>query len=371
MARIGIEVTAAHEQSAGIGKLVYQLVETVLALAPPHQLVLFSAKTAASSPFQQSQHAKVAYAPLSQRWLLRFWRVGIPLHVERWTGSVDLFHATDFVLPPLKKHVRAVLTIHDLAFIRVPDAATSRLRHYLNAAVKHSLQRADLVVTDSRATMQDVMEIYRVPESKLAVIYPALPKRRIASEHCTVQDYFPQLVRPYLLSVGTVQPRKNYSRIVQALARLRQKNLDVDFVIAGGKGWLQDELYQTIQAHRLEAHVHVLGYVPENGLHALYHHAQCLVYPSLYEGFGFPILEGMSYGVPVITSTVSSMPEVAGDAALLVNPYDVEALADSLYALLTDTALRQRLIERGYQQTQAFSWTTSAQQLLQLYDRLL
>jgi len=177
--------------------------------------------------------------------------------------------------------------------------------------------------------------------------------------------------RPYLLAVGTVQPRKNYSRIIQALARLRQAGYAIDFVIAGGKGWLEDEMYQTIAATGMRDYVHLIGYVDDEDLPALYSHAACVGYPSLYEGFGFPVLEGMACGTPVVTSTVSSLPEVAGDAALLVNPHDVTAITNAIQRILDDHTLRETLIQRGFEQVKGFTWAQSARHLREIYQQVL
>lgn len=370
MARIGIEFTAAHAQSAGIGRVVSELVQAVIAQNTRHQLTLFSASHQQENPFPHDAQVHWKHSRVSHQWLSRLWRMRIPLRIEQWLGEIDLFHATDFVLPPTHKRTKTVVTIHDLAFIRVPEAATPRLRRYLNDAVMRSVHRADFIVTVSHTTLQDVADIYRIPKEKIGVVYHALPsytpKRSQPAQHT-----FPQLTRPYLFSVGTVQPRKNYSRVVKALARLRSQGLDIDFVIAGGRGWLEDDLYKTIEDTKMHSYVHILGFVPDEQLASLYQSALCLAYPSLYEGFGFPILEGMSHGIPVVTAGTSSMPEVAGEAAVLVDPYDLEAITDALQRTITDTALRDALITRGYEQVKKFSWQQSAEKLLQIYDDVL
>jgi glycosyltransferase involved in cell wall biosynthesis len=167
--------------------------------------------------------------------------------------------------------------------------------------------------------------------------------------------------------VGTVQPRKNYGRLIEAVARLRAQGQDVDLVIAGGRGWLEDPIHETIRANHMDEHVVFTGFADDADLPALYSAAACVALPSLYEGFGIPVLEAMACGTPVVTSNISSLPEVAGNAALMINPTDLEAMVDAMEQLLTDSALRQTLIQRGYIRAQQFTWEASAQHLRRVY----
>jgi glycosyltransferase involved in cell wall biosynthesis len=191
------------------------------------------------------------------------------------------------------------------------------------------------------------------------------------SELMTIRSRYGIGTSPYIFSVGTVQPRKNYGRVIQALARLRAAGHDLKFVIAGGRGWLEDPIYETIRQEHMEDHVHFIGFAAEQDLPGLYSGAFCCAFPSLYEGFGLPVLEAMSCGIPVITSNVSSLPEVAGEAALLVNPYSLEELIETFQRLLEDQDLYKSLVQRGYDRVKLFSWAKSAQQLRQIYSDLL
>jgi len=173
----------------------------------------------------------------------------------------------------------------------------------------------------------------------------------------------------FLLAVGTVQPRKNYIRLVEAFRQLDRANLTL--VIAGGRGWLDDPLYERIAALGLENRVRMLGFVPDKDLPALYSAARVFAFPSLYEGFGLPILEAMACGTPVVTSRASSMPEVAGDAALLVDPLDTDALAEALASALDDELLRSSLIEKGLERATVFTWEAAAHKLVDRFQRLL
>jgi glycosyltransferase involved in cell wall biosynthesis len=311
---------------------------------------------------------------ISPQWLSRIWhRVHLPVPVELFTGLVDIFHATDFVLPPTRRRTRALLTVHDLSFVRVPAAASPRLRAYLDRVVPDSVGRADHILADSQATKDDLVSLYKVSEGKVTVLLSGVDARfRHAADSLlmTIRSRY-GLQRPFILSVGTIQPRKNYTRLIHAFVWLRQKGYDLDLVIVGGRGWLEDSIYQTVQDTRMQEYVHFIGYADENDLPPLYSAAECLAFPSLYEGFGLPILEAMACGTPVVTSNVSSLPEVAGDAALIVDPYDTESIAHAIQRLLDDTTLRSHLVQKGYKRAGHFSWDESARKLRQIYGNML
>jgi glycosyltransferase involved in cell wall biosynthesis len=228
------------------------------------------------------------------------------------------------------------------------------------------------VLADSEATRHDLIEIYGTPDSKIHVLYsgvhdtfyPVEDKERLQA----VRDRYEIGTHPYIFSVGTVQPRKNYDRLVEAFHQLNEP--DVKLVIAGGKGWLDESLYRRIADLDLQKRVVFLGFTPDEDLPALYSAARLFAFPSLYEGFGLPPLEAMACGVPVVASNRSSLPEVIGNAGLLVNPYDVEELAHALSRGLHDDTLRNSLINRGQLRVQSFTWRLAARKLLAHYSEL-
>jgi glycosyltransferase involved in cell wall biosynthesis len=177
--------------------------------------------------------------------------------------------------------------------------------------------------------------------------------------------------RPYIFAVGTVQPRKNYVRLIQALATLREQGLDIGLVIAGGRGWLDDPIYASVKLHHVENYTHLIGFADEADLPALYSGAVCVATPSIYEGFGLPVLEAFACGTPVVTANISSLPEVAGDAALLIDPLNTDELTNALNSLISDETLRQELIEKGLKRVKDFTWDASAQHLRQIYTQML
>lgn len=372
---IAIDYTAALEQRGGIGRYTRELVKALARIDTQTGYRLFAAgQTSAILPDPPGPNLAWKPTRISSEWLARIWhRARMPLPIECWTGPVDLLHAPDFTLPPTRKGTRTILTVHDLSFIRTPETATPDLRAYLNRVVPRSVSRADLVLADSEATRQDVIAFFRTPAEKIDVLYSGVGAHfqpaRDGDTLRAVQERYGVGDAPYILSLGTVQPRKNYGRLVEAVRRLNQP--DLKLVIAGGKGWLDDPLYEQIAALGFGERVVFPGHVPDEDLPALYSAAQVFAFPSLYEGFGLPPLEAMACGVPVVTSNVSSLPEVVGDAALLVDPYDVDALARALEQALADEGLRRTLIQRGYLRARFFTWEKAARQLHKHYARLL
>lgn len=373
---IGIDYTPAYEQGGGIGRLVRDLVGELPHISSDFNYSLFVSGVSSHTQLPQlGDNFAWRTTRISPRWLARLWhRAHIPLPVESFVGSVDLYHATNFVLPPTLSATKTVVTVHDLSFARVPEAASPRLKKYLDRVVPYSVNHADYVIADSEATRQDIIHLYSISPEKVETLLSGIHSRYLSGvlfSLLTIRSAYNLPDTPYIFAVGTVQPRKNYSRIIRALKILREHGYDLDFVIAGGKGWLEDEMYATIHETGLQDHVHLIGFADDAHLPTLYANAECVVFPSLYEGFGFPVLEGMACGTPVVTSNVSSLPEVAGDAALLVDPYDIEAIAHAVQQILDDSDLKSQLIQRGYEQIKHFTWERSAQQLVEIYNRVL
>lgn len=377
MRAIAIDYTPAWEQSAGIGRYVRELTAALAMHDQENAYRLFVAGVTASDlPTSPAPNFKWKSTSLTPQWLARLWhRARIPVPVELFTGGIDLFHATDFVLPPTLPATRKLLTVHDLSFVRVPEAASPPLKAYLDVVVPRSVSRADHILADSDATKRDLIDLYQTPETKVSVLYSGVDERfQKVNDSRALEDVQAKLGLTglkYLLSVGTVQPRKNYARNIEALAKLRAIGHDLHYAIAGGKGWLDDEMHRIIERTGMTGFVHLLGFVDDEDLPALYSGARMLVLASLYEGFGLPVLEAMACGTPVVTSDISSLPEVAGEAAILVDPYDVDAIVKAIAAIDTDVQLRARLTEAGFAQAARFSWRRSAAQLLDVYENML
>lgn len=375
MTRIGIDYTAAVQQRAGIGRYTRELVGALLRLsaaeAPDLIYTLFAA--AGKGSFRKEDlppGIRRRFLPLSDEWMARFWhRLQVPLPVEVFTGRVNLFYSPDFVLPPTLPTTRTLLTVHDLSFLRYPEHFVPKLVRYLARVVPDSVRRADRILADSEATRTDLIELLGTPPEKVEVLYSGVDARfGLQPEEGERERLRARygLDRPYVLAVGTLQPRKNYVRLIRAFVRLPIDQTVL--VIAGGRGWLYEEVLQ--EAARFPDRVRVLGFVEDADLPALYRGASLFVMPSFYEGFGLPVLEAMACGVPVVCSRASSLPEVAGDAALLIDPHDEEGLAEAIQRALGDEGLRAQMRERGLARSAVFTWDRATRQFLRVMREL-
>jgi glycosyltransferase involved in cell wall biosynthesis len=381
MARITIDYTSAVWQSAGIGRLTREVVRALLALSPAHdiRLLCMAGHPAALPPFR-GQPVPLVRVPLTDRWLYRIWfRAHLPIPLELFAGRSELYHATDFVLPPLLPGTRTVLTVHDLTFLRDASSAQPQLLSFLTRVVRQSALRATHIVADSYATAHDLMAFYGLPAERITTIHSGVdvrfsPQVQGNDEPERIRGKYQLGAGPFILTVGTLQRRKNHLTLVRAFAELLRSpaaSPELRLVIAGGKGWLYDDVVAEVRALGLQERVCFMGFVDEVDLPALYRTAAVFAFPSLYEGFGLPPLEALACGVPVVTSNASSLPEVVGDAGLMVDPMDVQGLAAALACALADPAWRAEAVTRGTQRAAQFTWQRAAQQLLAVYEQVL
>ncbi|MCO6451085.1 MAG: glycosyltransferase family 4 protein [Caldilineales bacterium] len=286
--------------------------------------------------------------------------------------QIDLWHGLAYALP-LTSARPGVVTIHDLSFLRYPQAFNASNRLYLSRITALSSRRAQRVIAVSEATAGEVHELLGVPRNRIDVVYNGVDDDFSTRPAVEIETYREQAGWPqrFILSVGTLEPRKNYPSLLRAYALYRQMSSHpLPLLIGGGKGWRYEEVYKLQSELRLEESVRFLGYVAPEQLPWLYNAAQLFVYPSLYEGFGLPVAEAMACGTPVITSTESSLPEVAGDAALIVSPYEVEEMAVAMRDILSDDARRQSMITAGLEQSRQFHWSRTAAQTAEIYQRV-
>lgn len=275
---------------------------------------------------------------------------------------------------PLVNAPRSVVTIHDLGFEHHPAAHTLAQRVYHRLFTRLSASRATHIIAISEATRRDLQQIYRVPAGKISVIYHGVDPRFQPLEDRTVVDQVMQgygIEPPYLLFVSTIQPRKNVARLIEAFARARTVTGDrqLKLVLAGKRGWLTEQIERRANELGIADAVRFVGYVPHGDLPALLNGALGYVVPSLFEGFGMTVLEAQACGTPVLASNVSALPEVVGDAGLLVDPYDVAAIANGIVQLVMDRELRVRLRERGLEHAKHRTWETTARQTLAVLEQ--
>ena len=300
-------------------------------------------------------------------------QVAVPLDLRR--EGIDLFHAPHYVLPPLTP-CKAIVTIHDCIHLRFPQYLPNRLAYaYARSSLWMAAHRAERVLTVSEASKRDILRYFRIPESRIHVIHNAIDERfgtEPAEEEVTrVRERY-QLNDPFVLYAGNIKPHKNLERLIEAFHLLRRQGHDhVKLLIIGDEISKYATLRRAVHRYKLHKHVRFFGFVPDKTLAILYRLAAVFVFPSLYEGFGLPPLEAMASGTPVVTSNISSLPEVVGDAALLIDPYSAEAIADAMRRVLTDAALRDDLRRRGLERARHFSWERSVTRVREIYDEVL
>ena len=371
---VAIDYTAAVQQGAGIGRYTRGLVAALARGDDGNRYTLFCAGSG-PPPTQWPERFAVHTTRMRASWLAIGWhRLRLPLYADRLIGGCDIFHSPDFSLPPLQRAL-GVVTVHDLSFVRVPECADPRLRSYLQTMVPRSVRAARRVLADSMSTRNDLIEFLRVPPEKISVVpagvEPHFQSITEASVLATVRARY-ALPERFILSVGTLEPRKNFARLISAHGRLRrQTGLPIDLVIVGKPGWLYDDIYKRVEEEGLRGHVLFTGYVADADLPAVYSLASLFAFPSLYEGFGIPPLEAMACGVPVVCSNNSSLPEAVGDAALMVEAEDVQALADAMARVLEDGVLRDELRRLGRAQAARNSWDGAARRLLDAYQKAM
>ncbi|MHB0857460.1 MAG: glycosyltransferase family 4 protein [Anaerolineae bacterium] len=365
---IGIDAsraTIAHR--TGTENYALHLIRALLRLGDAHCFRLYMRESPGEGLFEPSQRVEWRVMPFPRLW------THVRLGWETWRHPPDVLFVPSHVVPLLHPR-RCVVTIHDLGYLRFPRAHTRWSRLYLDASTRWSAQVARLVIADSEATRADLLAFYGIAPEKVRVVYPAgVEGLRPITDPATLERVRAKYRTGarYMLYVGTLQPRKNLVTLVQAYAALVQQGRldgDVRLVLAGKQGWLYDEIVTAVEEAGLGGRVIVPGYVADEDLAALLSGALAFVYPSLHEGFGLPILEAMACDTPVICSNASSLPEVAGDAALLVDPHDVAGLADAMAAVSRDAALRADLVQRGRLRMQVFSWERCAQGVLDVLE---
>lgn len=373
--RIVIDYTPALHQSAGIGRHTRGLVQALEPLVRQEEVTLLVFGAPEERPtLAPPASMPVRITPISNRWLTIAWhRLHAPLPVEWLSGPCDLFHASDFVLPPVRR-ARTLLTVHDLSFLTTPQCADEGLRRYLSRVAPRSIARADHVLADSESTRRDLETLLGAPRERITVIYPGVEARfqptYTSRALARVRKLYKLGSQPFVLGVGTLEPRKNWPTLIRAWTRLRQTTSHPHrLVLAGGKGWLADGIFDAAADSPYRSDIVFTGFVDDTDLPTLYQAADVFAFPSFYEGFGIPVLEALACGTPVVCADNSSLPEAAGDAALLVPATDEAALALALQRLIEDDALRSDLRARGLAHAARFTWAQAAQTLWQTYQQ--
>lgn len=368
-ARIAIDARKLHDY--GIGTYVRNLVREFARLPTGDTYVLICHPSDAAFVRELGPQFE-PWPDTSANYSIRE-QLTVPLDLRR--ARCDLFHAPHYVVSPLVR-CPVVVTIHDCIHLRFPQYLPNRMAHvYARTFMGIAARRAKRIITVSEASKDDIRHYLHTPASKIEVIHNGLDARYLTPPSETalanVRDRF-ILNAPFLLYAGNIKPHKNVERLIEAFALLRRDgHQDLKLLIIGDELSKYPGLRRLVHRHHLHAHVRFFGFVPDATLAALYRLASIFVFPSLFEGFGFPPLEAMASGTPVITSNVSSLPEVVGDAAVLVDPLDPAAIAAAMARVLGDATLRRDLIARGHARVRAFSWTEAAARTRAVYHAVL
>lgn len=381
--KIGIDISQIVYQGTGVATYTHALVEALLKVDQDNHYLLFGSsfrRRELIKDFVENLRAgnarpKISFLP--PKFLEFLWN-GVHLFpIENFTGSLDVFHSSDWLEPPTRT-AKKVTTIHDFAVYKYPETFVSRGGHDIIQNQKRRLHfvknYSDMIIAVSEATKKDALEILNIPEEKIKVIYeagdPIYSKRSLEEIEETKTKY--KIKDDYLLCVGTREPRKNLDRVMMAFVEITTANPDLTLVIAGKYGWGQDlgTKYNPPTGGQ-NTKFKILGFVEKEDLARLYSGAKAFLYPSLYEGFGLPILEAMNCDCPVITSNLGAMKEIAGGAAILVEPRAVEEIASAISKVCRSSQTREDLVAKGRKRVSQFSWEKAALHTLEAYRQVL
>ncbi len=374
--RICFDVSPAVHRHAGLGRYAHDLLSALLTQNQANEYIaLYNSPRGDRQPGAPLDRLPAYRIPLDAKpWRTSVWLAQVfNLGMDRWLPRCDLFHATDHLLPRFK-HAKTVFTLHDLIFRFYPEYHLPLNRWFLTVAMPHFLRRADAIIAVSECTKRDAVRLYNIAPEKIAVIYEGVnPVLQPVTDSNRLAEIRARYARqqPFILLVSTIEPRKNISALVDALCVLRARGFTHRLLIAGRKGWLYQPTFDHVKQTGMSDAVDFLDFVPDDDLAALLSACDAFVFPSLYEGFGLPPLEAMACGAPVICSNTSSLPEVVGDAALLVNPRDPGEIANAIERVLTDHPLRDELRGKGILQAAKFSWERAARETLAVYRRVM
>lgn len=363
---IGVDASrAVVARRTGTELYSLRLIEALLALDGPQRFRLYFNRSPdrldsrIRDLFSRSERVELRTISFPRLW------THVRLGAELALHPPDVLFVPSHVVP-VRTRVPAVVTVHDLGYLLFPQAHPARQRWYLDWSTRHNVRAARLVIADSLATHSDLVKHYGARPERVIVAYPGRAEELAPVTDPVVIGAAKQrygITDDYFIHIGTLQPRKNLTRVVEAFAML-PSTAPGQLVLAGKKGWLYDELFQLVRRLGLEARVLFVGYLEDADKAALLSGATACVFPSLYEGFGFPALEAQACDIPLICANVSSLPEVAGDGALLVDPLDVSAWTQAMARLSADAELRAQLVVRGQRNLARFSWRSCAETVM-------
>ncbi len=372
--KIIIDISPFVHNQGGVGRYAKSLVDAIYKLDDKNQIILFETcvkdlKTSFNVPFPEKK----------LNWSKKRWRLSslislyLNLNFTKYVGEGDIFHATDHIFPNLPKQ-KKVFTIHDISYLSLPNTHLKTNSLFLKIAMPILLKKADKVICISEYTKKEVLQNYNISEDKTKMIYLGIDPiffEKVDEIKISQNKTKWNIPEKYILYVGNIEPRKNLSRLIEAYSLVRSTGLEEKLIIAGKKSWLYKDIINKVSDLGLEKDVIFTGIVPDSDLPALYQGAILFVFPSLLEGFGLPPLEAMASGIPVITSSTSSLGEICSNSALTVDPQKVNEIAQAIKAVITNQNLKKDLINRGYKNAQKFNWEKTALETMEVYRSIL
>ena len=368
--RIAIDAHSVGNKLGGNESYATHLIEALAEIDSVNQYTIFVTRREARDRFSNRWSNFQVRATLPHTPLVR---IPLTLSAELRRNRVDVLHV-QFTAPPFSP-CPLVVSIHDLSFEHLPETFKRRSRMQLRLTVRRSARKAAQVIALSEHARADLIDTYNLPPEKVNVVPLAAADSFVPvsddNELQRVRQIY-RIDREYLLSVGSIQPRKNLRRLIEAYSVLRRQQPECklpQLVLVGKNAWLYNETLQLLKDRELDSSIVVTGYVPESDLPALYSGALCFIYPSYFEGFGLPPLEAMQCGAPVIVGNRTSLPEVVGDAALMIDPFDINAIAAAIQKVISDSDLRSELRAKGLQRANQFDWKETARRTLAVYEK--
>jgi glycosyltransferase involved in cell wall biosynthesis len=372
--RIGYLTYGLDRAPTGIGRYAVEMLRALVGLPNAPKIVLLSTEREdRHGLWDMFEHHTLPGCRLLPG-LMTLGNLMLSLAIQR--HQIDIIHDPNGIAPFLgpSQGARRIVTIHDVFAYIYPEAHNHLDNWRYWVMLPHTVRKADLILTDSNHSRRDIEHFLAVPNDRVLVIPCGIDRRfrplpESSERQAVISRY--NIKPPYLLYVGGINARKNIARLLEVYSHVCERHPEITLVIGGKRQWQTSEIDATFQRLELENRVHFSGYIADADLPALYSAADAFVFPSLYEGFGLPPLEAMACGTPVITSNAASLPEIVGDAALTVDPYDVAGLAAAIERVLTDATLRADLRQRGIQRAALFTWERAAHQTLAAYEQVL
>jgi glycosyltransferase involved in cell wall biosynthesis len=364
--RVAIDARKLHD--FGIGTYIRNLLRHLARIDRENEYVLLCQESDMGVAATLGENFRAVLEPADNYSIAE--QIHVPWVLMR--EKPDVYHAPHYVLPVAVRS-RSVVTIHDCIHLMFPQYLPNRAAYaYARGAMWSAARRSDRILTVSEASKRDILHFFNVPPDKISVVYNAIDERiweePPPEDIARVRERF-QLDQRFVLYAGTIKPHKNLVRLIEAFAQLRKGEFEeLKLLIIGDEISKLPALRRAVHSYKLHKHVRFLGFLPDETLAALYRLASLFVFPSLYEGFGLPPLEAMASGTPVVTSNVSSLPEVAGDAAVLVDPYDVSSIVEGMRRVLSDSALANELRRKGLIRARDFSWERSVARTHEIYQ---